>query len=99
MPGWHDQAYAGLLAATGKGDSAMDVLERAASRGWLYNSDRFSFADIGDDPAFAAIRADARFQRLRRAQNDHVDREAREIAQIPIDPALAARFGIANAPN
>lgn len=99
MPGWHDAAFAGLLAATGRRDLALTVLERAASRGWLYNSHRLSFADIGDDPAFAPIRDDPRFQRLRAAQNAHVAREAREIAQIRLDPALAARFGIATPPN
>jgi TolB-like protein len=99
MPGWHDAAYAGLLAATGQRSAALKVLERAASRGWLYNSDRLSFADIGDDPAFAPIRDDPRFQRLRAKQNAHVAREAREIAAIRLDPALAARFGIVQPPN
>jgi tetratricopeptide (TPR) repeat protein len=99
VPLEHLKVEAGLLATTGRRDEAIAALERAHARGFHYNRYYHSFPDMAQEPAFAPIRDDPRFQRIRRANLAHSAREAREIAAIAVDPRLAARFAARPTPN
>lgn len=71
---WRSQ----VLAAAGKREEALAVLQRAVELGWFYNNEGTSFRDIAEEPAFRTIVSDPRFQRIRAYFNKHLARERRE---------------------
>lgn len=90
-PHFYHAARSVQLAASGRPDEALKALETAVARGWNYESS-FSFADIGQDPAFSPIRKESRFQKIRASINANIARESRELTAVPLDPRVAAQF-------
>jgi TolB-like protein len=76
---------AALLALEGRQATALDRLEQAHARGWLYNR-RDEFPDIALEPAYRTLADSPRFQRIRAAQNGLASRERAEIQAL--SPAL-----------
>lgn len=74
-----------IWALLGKREEALAGIERAHRAGWI-NANFVAgdlVDDIGDEPAFAALRGDPRFESIRARMNAQLDRERREvIAQI-----------------
>ena len=71
VPSWYYAIAAQLWAVAGRREEALTALERAVGRGWLYGAERDSFADIALEPAFATLRGDPRFQRIRKGSNTY----------------------------
>jgi len=76
-----------LLAAEGRNEEAIAALEKAVRLGWFYNSEAYSFRDIGQEPTFRDIRSDQRFQRIRAYFANHVARERREAQMRQSEPS------------
>lgn len=77
-----DASAAGVWAAQGRTDRALDALDRAWMRGWrtpYLTGPR----DVGEDAVFASLRGTPRFERLRGRLAGHWRREAREIESLP----------------
>jgi TolB-like protein len=84
MARWYHADCAGVWAVQGRHDAALAALERSAALGWVYNRGYDSFADIGLEPAYAALRGNPRFERLRARFQAHVARERRELLAMGI---------------
>ena len=82
VPMWLDVVRAEILAVQGRNDAALGALSRAIDRGWRIGGS-VDLADLQDEPAFAALLDDPRFQRLRRRLAAEVDRERRETQALP----------------
>lgn len=76
---------AALLALEGRQAPALDRLEQAHARGWLYTR-RDELPDLALEPAFRTLAGNPRFQRIRAAQNRLTSRERAEIRAL--SPAL-----------
>jgi TolB-like protein/DNA-binding winged helix-turn-helix (wHTH) protein/tetratricopeptide (TPR) repeat protein len=76
-----DADVATILAVQGRGDQALSMLEKAIRRGWT-NSGTTDLPDIDDEPAFASLRGQPRFERLRATLAAHLARERSEIVQL-----------------
>ena len=71
-----------FLAAEGRHEEAIALLEKAVRLGWFYNSEAYSFRDIGQEPTFRDLKSDQRFQRVRAYFARHLDRERREVQAL-----------------
>jgi adenylate cyclase len=72
-----------IRGAEGRGEEALSLLRQAVEQGWL--PDRtFSATDIADEPAYAALLADPRFQTLRKRILDRIAEERRKLGAISI---------------
>jgi TolB-like protein/DNA-binding winged helix-turn-helix (wHTH) protein len=71
-------------AMRGKTEAALAALERARENGWVYVHwwDDDALRDIGDEPAFRALRGQPRFERLRAELNGHLARERGELERL-----------------
>ena len=76
-----DADVATVWAAQGRNDQALAMLERAMRRGWS-DSGPSDLPDIGDEPAFIALRGKPRFERLRMSLAAHLAQERAEILQL-----------------
>lgn len=83
MPNWMYAGAAGVWAAQGRTTDALSALETAIRRGWRY-APMTPMPDIADIPSFAALRGDARFERLRRVLLDHLAAEKRKLGPVRI---------------
>ena len=72
---------AAIYAAMDRREAALALLERAAEAGWVYRG-RESLAEIGEEPAFAALRGTPRFEALRSRFRGVLDRERRQILEL-----------------
>ncbi|MFL6764144.1 MAG: winged helix-turn-helix domain-containing protein [Sphingomicrobium sp.] len=75
-----DVDVATIWAVQGRGDQALSMLERAMRRGWS-DSGTTDLPDIIDEPAFASLRGQPRFERIRAEIAAHLARERAEIVQ------------------
>ncbi len=87
VPRWFHAVHAEVLAARGDKAAALAALEQAVALGWYY-AGNMALPDIADEPAYAAIREEPRFQRLRAKLNADVARERREIEQLAVGLAV-----------
>jgi tetratricopeptide (TPR) repeat protein len=72
-----------IRAAQGRSGDALQLLEGSVGAGWL--PDGLSAPmDIGQDPAFRALRGDARFEAMRKRILDHVAKERAELGPVRI---------------
>jgi len=72
-----------IRAAQGEREQALALLDLALRRGW-YPDGRTVALDLADEPAFAGLKADPRFQALRKRVLDHVARERAELGPLPV---------------
>ena len=79
VPNWYHAIAAQWQSASGQQDAALSSLERASREGWFYSRERDSFTDIALEPAFAALRKNKRFERVRAFQKAIVAREAAKV--------------------
>lgn len=83
VPNWLPAAAAGVWAAQGRKEEALAALKTALDRGWHY-SPMTPLPDMDDIPSFGSLRGDARFERLRQRELDHIARERRELGAVPV---------------
>ena len=76
-----DANVAAIRAVQGRRDQALSMLERAARRGWT-DSASTDLPDIADEPAFAPLRGEPRFERIRAGLAAHLARERAETVQL-----------------
>ena len=81
VPFWFDAEAAGIWATEGRKDAALSALETAVRRGWTYTGNA-DLPDMADEPAFAALRGEPRFERLRLTLSQHFARERVETDAI-----------------
>lgn len=81
VPVWFEADAAALAAVEGRTDEAMSRLARAFARGWRH-SGATDLRDIADEPAFASLRNDARFGKIRAGLLAHYAREKRETMAV-----------------
>jgi adenylate cyclase len=80
---------AGIYAVQGRKDDALSLLTSAINRGWLPEPP-YLMVDLANNPAFASLKGDARFEALRQ----HILRTiARERSKV--DMSLLRRFNAA----
>jgi len=72
-----------IRAAEGEREQALGLLDLALRRGW-YPDGRTVALDLADEPAFAGVKADPRFQALRKRVLDHVARERAELGPLQV---------------
>ena len=82
-PFWFDADTAAIWAIQGRRDAAMSMIERAMTRGWTHTG-HTDLGDIGEEPAFAALLGNPRFERIRARLSSHLARERRETAALGI---------------
>lgn len=63
VPFWFDAAAAEVWAVQGRTDDALTALERAVDRGWAH-AGRADLPSLANEPAFAPLRGNPRFDRL-----------------------------------
>jgi hypothetical protein len=84
---WFDRRRALGFAILGRNDAALAALERAFAagelRGWWYDVDR--------EPAFAALREDARFKTLAAQARAHARAERKLLQQMRRDGTVPLR--------
>jgi len=78
VPCWYYSIAAQLWAVAGRRNESISALEHAANEGWFYGAERDSFSDLAFEPAFASLRGEPRFQRLRSHFLRHAERERDE---------------------
>jgi TolB-like protein/tetratricopeptide (TPR) repeat protein len=72
-----------LRAVEGRADEALAALSQAVDGGWL--PDRRAFAaDLADEPSFAGLRAQPKFQALRKRVLDRLAAERRKLGSVVI---------------
>lgn len=76
-----DADVAAIRAVEGKGDEALNMLERAMRRGWTDNGST-DLLDIVDEPAFHSLRQQPRFERVRAALAADIVRERAETLRL-----------------
>ena len=82
IPNWfHVAGPAQVLALQGRRGAAIDALERAIGAGWV-NARLEVSSDLGEEPAFRALRGDPRFERIRLRVREHIERERRELGSV-----------------
>ena len=79
VPNWYHAIVAQLQAVSNQPDAALASLERATREGWIYSRERDSFADISLEPAFASLRGNPKFEKVRAEQRAIVAREAAKV--------------------
>ena len=72
---------AAIWAAEGMKGRAMLALERAARRGWTHTGNA-DLPDLADEPAFASLRGDPRFEAVRAQLAAHFARERSEAMRL-----------------
>ena len=77
VPIFFDEDAAGIWAAQGKTNDALDALERAYARGWLHIG-HTDFPRLLDEPAFLSLHSNPRFQALMARHAAHFARERAE---------------------
>jgi TolB-like protein/DNA-binding winged helix-turn-helix (wHTH) protein len=77
---------ASVWALLGRREAALGALEQAVETGLSVHLDSAALADIGDEPAFAGIRSDPRFLRLRARIAAHIASERLQIQQTLVLP-------------
>lgn len=82
VPTWLEMERAAILALQGRSDAALESLARAINRGWRHGGST-DLGDLSDEPAFASLRDEHRFQRLRASLLAQVARERRETQEMP----------------
>lgn len=80
-PNWLDAAEAQHRALAGHTDEAIAALIRATDRGWHY-APMSPMPDLGDEPAFDALRGDERFEAVRKRLHLHLEEQKRAIADL-----------------
>jgi TolB-like protein/DNA-binding winged helix-turn-helix (wHTH) protein/cytochrome c-type biogenesis protein CcmH/NrfG len=70
-----------VWAVQGKRERALAALEQAVARGWLFTGIT-DLPDLAEEPAFASLRGDPRFERLRARIAAHMAKERRETAAL-----------------
>jgi TolB-like protein/DNA-binding winged helix-turn-helix (wHTH) protein/tetratricopeptide (TPR) repeat protein len=83
VPFWFDADAAAVLAAEGKNDAALSLLEHARARGWSH-SGITDLRDIADEPAFRSLRSNRRFGLIRAALAQQSVRERDEFVRLKI---------------
>lgn len=78
-----DADVAAIRAVQGRRNQALSMLERAVRRGWTDNLNT-DLPDIADEPAFASLRGEPRFERVRTSLAAHLARERAETVQLRI---------------
>ena len=78
-----DADAASIWAAQGRSGQALAMLERAMRRGWT-DSGVTDLPDIGDEPAYRALRGQPRFERLRATLAARLARERAETLQLKL---------------
>ena len=76
-----DADVAAIWAVQSRRDQALSMLERAMRRGWT-DSANTDLPDIEDEPAFASLRGQARFERVRASFAAHLSRERTETMRL-----------------
>ena len=82
VPVWFEAYAAGVWAVQGKKGLALDALERARRRGWVH-AGRTDLPRLEDEPAFASLHGEPRFEALRSALARHLAQERAQIARLP----------------
>ena len=82
VPLWLEMQRAAVLAVQGQADSAVNSLALAIDRGWRPGGST-DLDDLSDEPAFASLRTDRRFQRMRSRLTAEGARERRETLALP----------------
>jgi hypothetical protein len=77
VPAWFEGDAAAVWAVQGKTDLALSALNRALGQGWVY-AGRTDLPKFADEPAFWAIRDEARFKKMRARIEAHFAREREE---------------------
>ena len=86
VPNWFDEDAAGVWAAQGKSQPAVEALSRALRRGWVHVG-RTDLPRLEDEPAFRLLRDDPRFKAVLAKYKAHYARERAETARILKIPA------------
>lgn len=81
VPFTFDAEAAAVAAARGDNERAIAELQRARSRGWV-NIGWSDLLDIGDEPAFAGLRSDARFKTIETDLKELYARERRKFVDL-----------------
>ena len=76
-----DADVAAIWAIQGRRDQALAMLDRAVRRGWTH-SESTDLPEIADEPAFASLHGQPRFERLSAGLAAHLARERSEIRQL-----------------
>ena len=76
-----DADVAAIRAVQGRREQALSMLERAMRRGWT-DSANTDLPDIADEPAFASLRGQPRFERIRTKLAAHLSRERAETIRL-----------------
>ena len=74
---------AAVRAAQGERDQSLALLGVALNRGWMPDGRNVAL-DLADEPAFAGMRSDPRFQAVRKRILDHIAREKAELGPLPV---------------
>ena len=72
-----------IRAAQGEREQSLALLDLALRRGW-YPDGRNVTLDLADEPAFAGLASDPRFQAVRKRILDHIARERAELGPLPV---------------
>jgi hypothetical protein len=70
-----------IRAVQGDRPRALALLDRAAGRGWFPDG-RATTLDLAEEPAYAPLRGDPRFEAVRKRALDHVARERAELGPL-----------------
>ncbi|HEY7005317.1 MAG TPA: tetratricopeptide repeat protein [Sphingomicrobium sp.] len=70
-----------IRAVQGDRPRALALLDRAAGRGWFPDG-RATTIDLAEEPAYAPLRGDPRFEAVRKRALDHVARERAELGPL-----------------
>ena len=84
VPHWHDLDRSEILALQGRKDDALASLGRAIARGWRSGGST-DLSDLAEEPAFASLRDDSRFQRLRARLSADLVRERKETKALALE--------------
>jgi hypothetical protein len=87
VPNAYHFLCAQLWAAMGDKRAAVTALQRAEKLGWRY-SQSDSLPDLADEPAFAPLRGNPLFERIRADERALVERERRELGPLPALSAM-----------
>lgn len=83
VPFWFEGDAAAILAAEGKTNEALSMLEHAITRGWTH-SGVADLREIADEPAFRLLNGNPRFKRIQAALNQQYLRERAETVRLHV---------------
>jgi hypothetical protein len=93
---WYRRFHPVALALAGRGDEAIEMLDRCLAIGYCLDDWQYFFEV---EPAFEPLRKDPRFEALHRKARSHAEAELRELTRMRREGLVPERPGMQPPPD